>query len=107
MVDYSKRFMKPLEFTEDSMATDLIEKVGPGGNFIAEPHTLKHCRSEYTVPSVFVRENYDTWTKKDYPTAMQLAADKAEKLLEQYEQPEIDPEIKKDLEHYMKKNYEL
>jgi len=105
LVDYSKRFMKPLEFTEENMATDLMEKVGPGGNFIAEPHTLKHCRSEYMVPSVFTRENYDAWSKKDYPTSMQLAADKAEKLLEQYELPEIDPEMKKDLKHYIEKTY--
>ena len=107
LVDYSKRFMKPLEFTEANMATDLMEKVGPGGNFIAEPHTLKHCRSEYMVPSVFARDNYDAWSKKDFPTAMQLAADRAEKLLEQYELPEIDSEVKKELKHYMKKNYEL
>jgi trimethylamine---corrinoid protein Co-methyltransferase len=107
LVDYTKRFMKPLEFTEDSMATDLMEKVGPGGHFISEPHTLKHCRSEYMVPSIFARESYDAWTKKDYPTAMQLAANKAEKMLGQYEMPKIDREIRKDLENYMEKTYKI
>ncbi len=40
-----KYFMNGLPVTEDSMALDLIDAVGPGGNYLMEQHTLDNFRN--------------------------------------------------------------
>ena len=107
LAEYTKRYMKPVEFNDDTTVVDLMDKVGPGGHFVVEAHTLKHCRSEYMIPEVFQRISYDAWQKKDRPTAMDLAHDRAAKLIAQYEKPEIDPGLEKDLDDYLAKHYGL
>jgi trimethylamine--corrinoid protein Co-methyltransferase len=104
---YTKRYLKPVDFTEDTMVTDLIAKVGPRGQYISEAHTLKHCRSEYLFPSIFQRISYDAWGKKGAPTALEIADKQANTLVEQYEQPAIGSDLAKDLNIYMQKTYGL
>lgn len=104
---FTKKYLQPVIFDEESMAMDIMEKVGPGGHFVTEPHTLKHCRSEHIIPKVFERISYDAWTKKDHPTAMSLAAEKAEQIISQYEKPDIDPAMEKELDAYMATTYGL
>lgn len=43
-----------IEINEETLALDLIDRVGPGGNFLAEDHTLEHFRSHW-VPSIMDR----------------------------------------------------
>jgi trimethylamine--corrinoid protein Co-methyltransferase len=40
-----KHFMNGMPITEDSMALDLIDSVGPGGNYLMEQHTLDNFRN--------------------------------------------------------------
>jgi trimethylamine--corrinoid protein Co-methyltransferase len=48
-----KRYLKPLDFTDETMAVDEIKKAGPGGNFVSSPHTFKYFRNEFTTPEIF------------------------------------------------------
>ena len=40
-----KHYIRPIRIDEDTLALDLINQVGPGGNFLAETHTIKHIKS--------------------------------------------------------------
>ena len=44
IVDSVKHYMKGIPVSEETLAVDLIDKVGPGGNYIQEKHTLKHYK---------------------------------------------------------------
>jgi trimethylamine--corrinoid protein Co-methyltransferase len=48
----------------DHMAVDLMQKIGPGGNYLAEKHTVKHFRTELWQPKYLNRDNPDTWEEK-------------------------------------------
>ena len=41
------QFMKGIEVSNDSLCVDLIEKVGPGGNYLQEPHTFQNFRKVF------------------------------------------------------------
>ena len=41
------KVLKGIEVDAERLALDVIEAVGPGGNFMTHAHTLKHMRSEY------------------------------------------------------------
>ncbi len=46
--------LRSLETDDDSLALDLIGKVGPGGSYLAEDHTLDHFRS-FWAPEILDR----------------------------------------------------
>ena len=41
-----KRFLSGIQVDEETLALDVIKEVGPGGNFLAHEHTVKHFRKE-------------------------------------------------------------
>jgi trimethylamine--corrinoid protein Co-methyltransferase len=48
------QIMRGVDINDETLALDLVDRVGPGGNFLAEDHTLQHFRSHW-VPSVMDR----------------------------------------------------
>ena len=50
------RMARGIEVTDDTLALDLIRRVGYGGNYFAENHTVDHYRSEHYIPRLAVRE---------------------------------------------------
>ena len=57
---------EPLLIDEASLTLDLIRQVGPGGEFLTSPHTLKHCRTLLFQPELAP-------TKTDTPQAYRKA----------------------------------
>ena len=45
---------------EKHMSLDVIEEVGPGGEFISHSHTFANFRS-LSAPKLFDRNSYETW----------------------------------------------
>jgi trimethylamine--corrinoid protein Co-methyltransferase len=41
------KVLRGIEVDADHLALETIDTVGPAGNFMMAPHTLKHMRSEY------------------------------------------------------------
>ena len=52
-----------MEVDDDTLALDTIDAVGPGGNYLHEPHTLEHCR-DYERPTFFNRRRHDVWVSR-------------------------------------------
>jgi trimethylamine--corrinoid protein Co-methyltransferase len=63
IVDAVEHFMKGIPLNEESLALELMHKVGPAGNYVQEAHTLDHFR-EIRYSEVFDRTNLAGWTKK-------------------------------------------
>jgi trimethylamine--corrinoid protein Co-methyltransferase len=60
MISMMRSFAGGLSLDADSLALEVIDKVGPGGDFLAERHTLKHFR-ELWQPSLFDRRRVEEW----------------------------------------------
>ena len=52
-----------IKVDEETLAVDVIHKVGPGGHFMEEEHTLKYFR-EVWYSNLFDRSNYETWLEQ-------------------------------------------
>ena len=44
LIAYTKQFMKGLEVNEETLALDLIDEIGPHGDFMGSDHTREHYR---------------------------------------------------------------
>lgn len=60
VIGWLKHLMAGIEVNEETLALDLINEVGPDGNYLATEHTLHHFREEFQ-PRFIDRHNYDDW----------------------------------------------
>jgi trimethylamine--corrinoid protein Co-methyltransferase len=80
-LSFLKRFFNFFEVNSDTLAEGLIKKVGIGGNFLIEDHTLKHFKNEIYSPAIFNRENWNSWETKGKKSTKDRAMDKYYELL--------------------------
>jgi trimethylamine---corrinoid protein Co-methyltransferase len=55
-----RRFTEGVTLDAEALALDVIDQVGPGGDFITQKHTAKHFR-EHWQPQLFTRQRMDDW----------------------------------------------
>jgi trimethylamine--corrinoid protein Co-methyltransferase len=54
------QFMRGLPITEETLALEVIDRVGPGGHYLQDDHTLKHFR-HVRYSKLFERTVLDQW----------------------------------------------
>ena len=78
------RAVKGVEVNEESLAEEVVKAVKPGGNFLTHPHTLKHCRQEYFLPTLADRNTRKEWEKLGAKDGAQRAKEKAKAILSEH-----------------------
>jgi len=76
-----KNLLKGYDFSDEALSLDLVDRVGPGGHFLEEEHTLKHFRKEVWYPELFHRGLYEQWKADGSSTFRDCAHRKALTLL--------------------------
>jgi trimethylamine--corrinoid protein Co-methyltransferase len=92
-----ERVLRGIDVTDESLAVDLIEEVGPGGNFIAQPHTLMNMLDEFYEPSLADRTLYDEWVSSGSLSMKDRARQKLNKLMAEQHPAYIDESINKEI----------
>ena len=84
-----------MEVNEETLGVDVIQKVGVGGSFIAEEHTVRHVRETYWKSDLFNQASWDAWMAKGGEDVQAMAHEKVEKILALHYPSEIliSPEV--------------
>ncbi len=61
VIGMAKRFLSGFEVSDEHLALDVISKVGPGGHYLQQEHTMKHFRKELWRSRVFTRQPFERW----------------------------------------------
>ncbi len=97
------RYLKGFDFSSDEkLAFDVIQKIGPGGHFLTQKHTKKQFKQEFFRPQLSDRQSFDGWAKEHLDTCARASA-KWKKVLENYTAPELDPAVKEAIEAFIEK----
>lgn len=96
-----KKLIKPVEFTEDAFAMDLIKEAGTSGNYLMQTHTLKRCRTEFFEPDLSTRTIHAKWEQMGVRDMDKRAGKVLESRLNSYEKPDIDPQLEQELKQYV------
>jgi trimethylamine--corrinoid protein Co-methyltransferase len=91
----------PLEVDEESLAFSAHEEVGAGGHFLGAVHTLERFRECFYRPLLSSTANYERWSRDGGKDAAARASDIWRRTLEEYEEPELDPDLKAELKAYV------
>ncbi len=95
LVGYARRMTGGIEVSEETLALDVIDAVGPGGNYLMEDHTLKHFKQETWYPRLFERKVYENWEKEGKKTLTQRANQRVIDILEGYQPEPLPADVQK------------
>jgi len=82
---------------DDTLALDVIEKVGPGKNFLAQRHTMAHLKTETFMPSLIDRRAFDSWAADGSKSLADRARDKTKWILANHTVPPLAPDVQRGL----------
>lgn len=80
-----KRVLRGFEVNDDTLGTDVIEKVGPRGHFLGEAHTRKYMKTEHFYPDTLDRSTYVQWENKGSKDFATRCKEKALRILATHE----------------------
>jgi trimethylamine--corrinoid protein Co-methyltransferase len=67
------RFTCEYEVSDAAIGADVVAAAGPGGSFMAEPHTAAWLRRELWQPSLWERQGFSAWLRGDGHTDIDRA----------------------------------
>ena len=90
IVAWLRHVKAPLDTSDEALALDLIDDVGPDGQYLATRHTAKHCRELY-YPRLFERATREAWSAAGASTLAERAGRRVEEFLDAAPRPEPLP----------------
>jgi len=96
VVNWVKGFLKRIEVTEETLALDVIEQVGPDGGYLETEHTYRHFQ-EFWYPDLIERGTHAAWVKQGSKTLTERATERVETILEEYHPQPLPDGIKSQL----------
>jgi trimethylamine--corrinoid protein Co-methyltransferase len=100
----SKQAHRGVVTNENMWLDDVIQRVGPGGNFLSEKSTLANMRSgEWMISRLGVHEAQELWEKAGRKNALEEAREKVENLLSTHIPLPLSDEVEKALDKIQKR----
>jgi trimethylamine--corrinoid protein Co-methyltransferase len=87
------KILSGIRVSKETLASDVIEEIGPGGNYVLADHTVEHMMDEFFYPDLAVRCNFDIWEERGRPNMMSRAKERVEKILKEDMNGLLDPEL--------------
>ncbi len=78
--------------SDEDLAVEVIGEVGPGGHFLAQPHTLQHMREQWQ-PRYFGREPWEDWEAAGRPAPPDRAQARVREILAEHRPEPLAPGV--------------
>ncbi len=93
--------MMPIETGIDDLGVDAIGAVAPGGHFFGSEHTMARYETAFYAPILSDWTNSEAWEIAGAKTATQRATDLWQLVLEEYQQPPLDPACQESVDAFV------
>jgi trimethylamine--corrinoid protein Co-methyltransferase len=100
-----KRYLKSFVLDKESLAIDLIDEIGPEGDFLATDLTLNRFKEEIWSPTIIDRTLHENWVSTGSTTLRDRARQKALEILKNHRPLCLAEDVKKEVRAIVK-NYE-
>jgi trimethylamine--corrinoid protein Co-methyltransferase len=98
-----RRMIKSVDISDESIDLATIKEVGIGGEYLTHARTYERCRTEFFLPGLMNRQDYESWNMSGKKTLDEKATNMVARRLAAYEKPKIDPAIEQELSQYVAK----
>jgi len=100
-----KKILEGVKVNTETLALNVINKVGPGGHFLEEEATLKNFRKIW-YPKYLDRQRYHTWVEGGKKTLFDKLNIGVKKILKEYTSEPVPSKIKERLAEIIRKREE-
>ena len=83
---------------KEKLAIEAIERVGAGGSFLMDKHTMDHFRTALWYPSLTNRDNLNKWQDMGEKPMKAVLGERVKEILNKHEPKPLKKEIKDELE---------
>lgn len=90
MYSMIRRVIGGISVSDENLAVDLIEEIGPGGEFVGHPHTFARFKKEQSTTSLFDRSMRESWMEAGAMNLEERATAEAKRILETHVVPPLD-----------------
>jgi len=97
------RILEGVNVNADSLALEVIEKVGIGGHYLAQKHTSDHVLSDQWRPTLLDRGSMGDWVKAGRKDINEVARERAKKILASHEVEPLEKDVRKEMWKIVKK----
>jgi len=84
------------------MAVDVIKKVGPGGSFLADRHTMQWLNKEHFLTDITDRRTGEAWEADGKKSVVDRARAKAARIMKEHVVAPVPSEVAKEFESIVK-----
>lgn len=102
IIDYALRFVQGFEINDDTLALDVIDKVGPGGIFLGEKHTVEHFRERW-MSRISDINTFETWEKKGSKSIDKVAREKVKEILATHKPAPIPEDVEREISRILRR----
>ena len=92
------RALEGFEVDEERLGLEALDRVGPGGNFVADPHTLKFLRGERYPTRLLYRNSREAWETSGSKDFEERARESAKAILREHQPNPLPEDIGKALD---------
>jgi len=96
------RLARNITVTEETLALDLIKKVGPGGHFLSQKHTMDWFKVEEYLPSTVIdKVSKPQWERTGAKNAFERAKEYVDGILKEHHPKPLPSDVEKRLDSFM------
>ena len=90
-----------VSFDDLNEVLDTMREVPPGGHHLGTAHTLANFQTAFSMPEMMNSDNYEQWLADGALSAEDRATAKCRQLLEEYEEPALDDDVRAELDEFV------
>lgn len=97
------RFMAGIEVDQEHLALDMVDKAGPMGNFLAQPHTMNFLRKgELRVSDMWDKRTSDKRDKEGVKDLREDARERVRKILKEHVPDPLERDVVRDMDEVIR-----
>jgi len=105
LIGFIRAATVPVEVSEETLALDVVEELGPTGDYLSHGHTYEHFREPY-YSKLADKRQYDDWASQGATTMEERAAKQVETILESREPEPLPEDVREALREIVERQSE-
>jgi len=102
IIDYAIQYNRGLEVNEETLALDVIQAVGPRGNYLGERHTVERFRERWKSRIADI-DAFESWEKQGSKEIHAVATEKVKEILATHKPEPFSDAVEQELLYILKK----
>jgi len=103
LIGMARRFWQGIRVDDETLALEVTNKVGPGGDYLGEMHTAVHCRKEISPIKYFASKTFESWEQEGRKDLKDIIDQDLRKILATHKPEPLPASVQKQLDAIVKK----